>query len=60
MKDLKEYAPNAICCVFSKQACKPTGLFGRWVMPSILDIANAGLNRLLHAKLSPIAGDHIL
>lgn len=45
---------------FSKQACKPTGLFGRWVMPNIFDIGNTRLNRLLYEKLSPKPGDHIL
>lgn len=45
---------------FSKQACKPAGWFGRWVMPNIFDIGNARLNRLVYEKLSPQAGDLIL
>lgn len=45
---------------FSRQARKPTGLFGRWIMSSIFDFGNAPLNRFVYSIMAPQAGDHIL
>lgn len=45
---------------FSRQARKPAGLFGRWIMSSIFDIGNKRLNRFVYDVLAPQAGDHIL
>jgi len=45
---------------FSKQARKPSGWFGRLVMPKSFDIGNERLNRLVYEVLMPQPGDHIL
>jgi len=45
---------------FSRQARKPTGLFGRWIMSSIFDFGNAPLNRFVYSIMAPQGGDHIL
>jgi phospholipid N-methyltransferase len=45
---------------FSRQARKPTGWFGRWVMSSIFDFGNAHLNQFVYDTLAPKTGDHIL
>ena len=45
---------------FSRQAQKPTGWFGRWVMSYLFDIGNARLNELVLQTLAPKAGDRIL
>jgi len=45
---------------FSRQAYKPTGWFGRWVMSYLFDIGNARLNKLVLQTLAPEAGDRIL
>jgi ubiquinone/menaquinone biosynthesis C-methylase UbiE len=45
---------------FSKQARKPTGLFGRLVMSAIFDVGNARLNRFVNEVMSVRADDHIL
>jgi len=45
---------------FSRQAQKPSGWFGRIVMPRIFDIGNERLNRLVYEMLRPQPGDHIL
>ena len=45
---------------FSRQAKKPSGWFGRIVMPRIFDIGNERLNRLVYKMLMPQPGDHIL
>lgn len=45
---------------FSKQASKPTGLFGRVVMSRIFEKGNADLNNFMKELLSPVETDHIL
>ena len=45
---------------FSRQAHKPTGWFGRWVMSYLFDIGNTRLNKLVLQTLAPKAGDRIL
>ncbi len=45
---------------FSKQARKPSGLFGRWVMSRIFEKGNADLNGLMKELVSPEKDDHIL
>jgi len=45
---------------FSRQAHKPTGLFGRWVMSSIFDFGNEPLNRFVYSIMAVQAGDHVL
>jgi ubiquinone/menaquinone biosynthesis C-methylase UbiE len=45
---------------FSRQARKPTGLFGRWIMSSIFDFGNKPLNRFVYSVMAPQGGDHIL
>jgi SAM-dependent methyltransferase len=51
---------NPISTFLSKQAQKPSGWFGRLVMPRIFDIRNERLNRLVCEMLMPQLGDHIL
>jgi len=46
--------------LFSRQAWKFTGMFGRWVMSSIFDIGYARLNRFVYDIMAPQTGDHIL
>jgi len=45
---------------FSKQARKPSGLFGRLVMSNIFDFGNSYLNRFANDLLSPQNGESIL
>lgn len=45
---------------FSKQARKPSGLFGRLVMSNIFDFGNSYLNRFVNELLSPQNGEFIL
>ncbi len=45
---------------FSKQARKPSGIFGRWVMSRIFEKGNADLNCLMKELVSPEKDDHIL
>jgi ubiquinone/menaquinone biosynthesis C-methylase UbiE len=45
---------------FSKQARKPTGLFGRVVMSIIFNRGNAYLNRFVNELMSVQAYDHVL
>ncbi|GBC59162.1 hypothetical protein DENIS_0098 [Desulfonema ishimotonii] len=45
---------------FSKQARKPSGIFGLFVMSRIFDKGNAELNAFMKALLSPVEKDHIL
>ncbi|MCP3873442.1 MAG: class I SAM-dependent methyltransferase [Desulfobacteraceae bacterium] len=45
---------------FSKQARKPTGLFGRLVMSIVFNKGNANLNRFVNELLSVQENDHIL
>ncbi len=45
---------------FSKQARKPTGLFGRLVMSIVFNKGNANLNRFVNELMSVQENDHIL
>ena len=45
---------------FSKQARKPSGFFGRYVMSAIFNIGNAYLNRFVSELLSVQPNDHVL
>jgi len=45
---------------FSKQARKPSGLFGRIVMSNIFDIGNALLNEMVNDILAIQNDDHVL
>ncbi|MGD8561579.1 MAG: class I SAM-dependent methyltransferase [Desulfarculaceae bacterium] len=45
---------------FSKQARKPTGLFGRFFMSQVFEKGNAEVNALVMETLSPKKDDHIL
>jgi ubiquinone/menaquinone biosynthesis C-methylase UbiE len=45
---------------FSRQAEKPSGLFGRWIMARIFDRGNADLNAFMLERLAPQASDEIL
>lgn len=45
---------------FSKQAQKPTGLFGRIVMAIVFDIGNAYLNEMVSDALAIENNDHVL
>jgi ubiquinone/menaquinone biosynthesis C-methylase UbiE len=45
---------------FSKQARKPTGLFGRFYMSRVFDKGNAELNALVFKTLSIRDNDHVL
>ena len=45
---------------FSKQAKKPSGLFGRLVMSNIFNFGNSYLNQFVNDLLSPQAGESIL
>jgi len=45
---------------FSKQARKPTGLFGRFYMSLLFDKGNVELNNHVYETLSVRANDHIL
>ncbi len=45
---------------FSKQAKKPSGIFGRVVMSFIFEKGNADLNNFMKELLSPEETDHIL
>jgi ubiquinone/menaquinone biosynthesis C-methylase UbiE len=45
---------------FSKQARKPSGLFGRLVMSNIFDFGNNYLNQFVNDLLSPQNGESIL
>jgi ubiquinone/menaquinone biosynthesis C-methylase UbiE len=45
---------------FSKQARKPTGLFGRLIMSRIFDLGNAVLNDLVGELLALQEDDHVL
>jgi len=44
----------------SKQARKPSGLFGRWVMSKIFDHGNAAINDFMKEQLLLQEKDHIL
>ncbi len=45
---------------FSKQARKPSGLFGRLVMSNIFDFGNSYLNRFVNELLSVQKGEYLL
>jgi ubiquinone/menaquinone biosynthesis C-methylase UbiE len=45
---------------FSKQAKRPSGLFGRLVMSKVFDLGNVMLNDFMKELLSPEENDHIL
>ena len=45
---------------FSKQAQKPTGIFGRIVMATVFDIGNAYLNEMVNDALAIENKDHVL
>jgi cyclopropane fatty-acyl-phospholipid synthase-like methyltransferase len=45
---------------FSKQARKPTGLFGRLIMSKIFDLGNTVLNDLMRESLTLQEDDHVL
>lgn len=45
---------------FSKQARKPTGMFGRYIMSTIFDKGNADLNSFVYELLSVQPDDQIL
>ncbi|MCP4746820.1 MAG: class I SAM-dependent methyltransferase [Desulfobacteraceae bacterium] len=45
---------------FSKQARKPSGLFGRFFMSHLFEKGNAELNALVYENLSIRSGDHAL
>ncbi len=45
---------------FSKQAEKPSGIFGRMVMSRIFEKGNSDLNNFMKELLSPEENDHIL
>jgi ubiquinone/menaquinone biosynthesis C-methylase UbiE len=45
---------------FSRQARKPTGIFGRFYMSRVFEKGNAGLNALVYENLSVKESDHIL
>ncbi len=45
---------------FSKQARKPTGIFGRFYMSRVFEKGNAELNALMYETLSVRENDHIL
>jgi len=45
---------------FSKQARKPTGIFGRFYMSRVFEKGNAELNALVYEALSIRENDHIL
>jgi len=45
---------------FSKQAKKPSGLFGRIVMAAIFDIGNAYLNEMVNDALAIETNDYVL
>jgi SAM-dependent methyltransferase len=45
---------------FSKQARKPTGLFGRLIMSRVFDLGNAVLNDLVRELLTLQEDDHVL
>ena len=45
---------------FSKQARKPTGIFGRFYMSRVFEKGNAELNALMYETLSVRENDHVL
>lgn len=45
---------------FSKQARKPTGIFGRFYMSRVFEKGNVELNALMYETLSIRDNDHIL
>ncbi len=45
---------------FSKQAQRPSGLFGRMIMSQIFEKGNAPLNALIKGQVAPRKTDHIL
>jgi len=45
---------------FSKQARKPTGIFGRFFMSQVFEKGNAELNDLIYENLSIRENDHVL
>jgi ubiquinone/menaquinone biosynthesis C-methylase UbiE len=45
---------------FSKQARKPTGMFGRFYMSRVFEIGNAELNALMYETLSVQENDRVL
>jgi SAM-dependent methyltransferase len=56
----KTFADMSFSTFFSKQAEKPSGLFGRYIMSTVFDIGNAYLNSLVCEQLSVQAGDYVL
>lgn len=50
----------SISTFFSKQARKPSGVFGRFVMSRILTKGNVRLNEFVNELMSVKEGDHIL
>jgi len=60
VKRIERIAAMYFSTFFSRQAHKPTGLFGRWVMSNIFDFGNAPLNRFVYSIMAPQAGDHVL
>jgi hypothetical protein len=44
---------------FSKQARKPTGIFGRFFMSQVFEKGNAELNDLIYENLSIRENNHI-
>ena len=45
---------------FSRQARKPSGLFGRIVMPRMFDLGHTSINELVKRQLTLNPGDHVL
>ena len=45
---------------FSKQAQKPSGLFGRYIMSAVFDLGNAYLNDFVHQQLAVKLDDYVL
>jgi len=45
---------------FSKQARKPTGIFGRFFMSRVFEKGNTELNALMYETLSIRENDHVL
>jgi len=60
MKKLKEGLSMSFSTFFSKQARKPTGIFGRFYMSRVFEKGNAELNALVYEALSIRENDHIL
>ncbi len=59
-KEYKVPVNMSFSTFFSKQARKPTGLFGRLVMSVVFDVGNARLNRFVNEVMSVQENDHIL